>query len=412
MSKPTFSAVGPALGYYYQAIYALKVLFDEEDINSCVSIETLDDVTIESTSRKELHQLKHSMQDNSKISIKSDNLWKTLRVWSEYISFESGDTCSFTLSTVATLDAGNALSVLLELGTDRTALLNILIEEAHRILSERDLEEQKQKHNSTSQKEKLPYEARYKGCQSFLNLAQPQKKLLIEKIILNPGSFSIEEANTMVCNKIKNAVKPESISLLAKAILAWWDREAVESLTGERTRQIFKTELLEFISKKNAELHTDPFTDDLGDLALPALINPSPVHKKQLEIISASEPQKRRSYDTEMKARIQRDFWMQNKISTIEKIKRYDERLVTEWSYVFDEMCCDAASLTETELQKKGRELLEWSHVQAHQQVQSISSSYTNPDLIRGSYQMLSSTKAIGWHAHYKILIQDKDGES
>lgn len=411
MSESKHSAVGPALGYYYQAIYALKVLFEEDDINSSVSIETLDDVAVESGSRKELHQLKHSMQDNTKISIKSDNLWKTLRVWSEYLSQNAADQCLFTLSTVAKIEKSNALSVLVELGTDRTALLIILVEEAERILKERDLAKQN-KTGSDHTNAKLPYESKYKGCQSFLSLVEPKKKFLIERIILNPGSFSIEEANAMVCEKLKNTVKPENRELLAKSIIAWWDREAVESLTGERKRQIFKTELLEFLSKKNAELYIDPFSDDLGDLTLPSLTNPNPMHKKQLEIIAASESQKRRSYDTEMKARIQRDLWMQNKISTIAKIKRYDEILITEWSYKFEEMCCDTDSLSEIELKKNGRELLDWSHVHAHQQVQTISNNYSNPDLIRGSYQMLSGTKAIGWHPYYLNLIEDNDGES
>jgi len=413
MTENTHSAVGPALGYYYQAIYALKVLFEEDDINSCISIETLDDVVIENGSQKELHQLKHSIQKNTKLSIKSDNIWKTLGIWSEYLKFESGENFIFTLSTVAEIDKSNSLSILLNFGTDRSDLLIELNNEANRILNEREFVRLKNNSISSPDKNtKLPYENRFKGCEAFLNLSETKRKLLIDRIILNPGSFSIDGAIEMVCGKIKNTVKVEDKETLAKSIIAWWDREAVESLTGERRRQIYKTELLEFISRKNAEMYRDLFTDDLAELSIPKLLNPSPIHQKQLEIISASEAQKRRSYDTEIKARIQREFWMTNKISTVERLKKYDGLLINEWSYMFDEICAEAEVLPDSEIQKKGRELLDWSHTQAHNQVQPISNSYRNPDLIRGSYQMLSSIMEIGWHVNYKKLINDIDGKS
>ena len=60
------------------------------------------------------------------------------------------------------------------------------------------------------------------------------------------------------------------------------------------------------------------------------------------------------------------------------------------------------------ELKKeKGRNLLDWSHYQAHNDVDSISKTYSNKDLIRGSYQLLSKDKRVGWHCDFDLLIED-----
>lgn len=409
MDETPHSAVGSALGYYYQAIYALIFLFDADE-NASVGIETLDDVTIINGEKKELHQLKHSIQENPKISLKSDNLWRTLRIWSEYVVSESIDEVVFTLSTVAQLEDGNPLSVLTKLGSDRSDLTMLLIEEANRVLKAReDVLIYNNNLSLGSRSKVLPYETRFKGCEAFIKLPRLKQQTLLSKIILNPGCFTIDQAKKEVSERLKYTVMSENIDVIAKYTLAWWDREAVESLTGERNRQISKSELLEFISKKNAELYKTPFTNDLEDMELPAVINPDPIHFKQLEIIEATESQKRRSYKTEMKARIQRDIWMNNTISTVRKLDIYDQTLIEEWSYIFDDHCSNSMNLSEEEIKKKGRELLDWSHKEAHLQITPIVNTYTNPDLIRGSYQMLSSVLKIGWHVNYIKLITKID---
>lgn len=57
----------------------------------------------------------------------------------------------------------------------------------------------------------------------------------------------------------------------------------------------------------------------------------------------------------------------------------------------------------------KGRELLDWSHNEANAQVKAISQYYNNPDFVRGSYQMLSKDKRVGWHCDYNLLLQEND---
>ena len=105
------SAVGPALGYYYQAVFALISLFDSQNDNAFVSIETFDDVYHEDGVTKNLIQLKHKTTD-TKISIKDDDLWRTIKVWCDFIQTNDPQDGIFTLSTLASIDVNDSLNVL------------------------------------------------------------------------------------------------------------------------------------------------------------------------------------------------------------------------------------------------------------------------------------------------------------
>jgi len=403
------SAVGPALGYYYQAIFALISLLDSQNDNAFVSIETFDDVYHEDGARKILIQLKHKTT-NSKISIKDDDLWKTLKVWCDFIQSNDPKDGIFTLSTVASIDEDNPLNVLKSESEDRSKLETLLLDEAKRVIDERqNVKNENIDLLSRGQKEKkLPFETKYKGCEAFYSLTVTKRQALLKNTKINTNIFPISEASNEVVKRIKKSTKKNNQIVLAESIIAWWDREAVRSLTRERNECLYLSELQEFISRKNAELYNDGFTDDIDDVELPPPDMSHPAHIKQLEIIDATETQRRRSFNTEVKARIQRDIWMRNNFPSIFKLKKYDEALIDEWSYRFDEI---DDTISENEKRSEGRTLLDWSHSEANAQVKSISPNYSNPDLIRGSFQMLSKDKRVGWHCDYKSLISEDEDE-
>ncbi|WP_159023751.1 ABC-three component system protein [Formosa sp. L2A11] len=400
------SAVGPALGYYYQSIYALICLFESENEDSFVSIETLDDVYHEDGDKKNLHQLKHKTTTNTKISIKNDDLWKTIKVWCDFINNNDSTDGTFTLSTVASLDDKNPLNILKSKNGDRTELEKLLLEEAKRVIDSRKLIEKENIDllKAGKKEKKLKYESRFKGCEAFIKLGTKRTKLL-KNTIINTSVFSIENAQKEVINRIKKSVQPKNHIALAELIIAWWDRESVKSLTRERTESIYLSELLEYVSKKNAELYNDGFTDDIDEQTLPELDFTHPIHLQQLNIIDASPTQKRRSFTTELKARIQRGIWIKNNLPSSAKLHKYDKNLIEEWSYQFDEI----SESTEEGKKEKGRNLLNWSHSESINQLQNISPNYNNPNLIRGSYQILSKEKRVGWHQDYMTLINSKN---
>lgn len=400
-------AIGPALGYYYQAIYALFTLIQSKNDNAFVSIESLDDVYHEDGEQKSLIQLKHSIKLDTVITIKSDQLWATLNVWCDHIAINNVDDGIFTLVTVASLDEGSTLNILKTKDESRDALEIELLAEANRVSNERKQVEiiNLQRRKNGEKEIDLPYANKYKGCEAFIGLFDQQRKALLKNMRLNTSTFTISEAKDEIIKHIRFFTQSQNYSALADSILGWWDREAVKSLTRERRDCIFFTELQEFISKKIAELYDDGFTDDLKDLELPQLQTTDPVLLRQLEIIGASKSQIRRSRQTEMSARIQRDIWMKNSLLAATKLKKYDEKLVNEWSYKFEEVEEKSPAYSDDQKKEEGRKLLDWSHFEAHNQIDTISKNYSNPDLIRGSYQLLSKNKTVGWHCDFKKLI-------
>lgn len=82
MEQNKHSASAPLAGYYYQFERALWHLATKYNI-SYVGIETLDDITVhDSNNNSILEQDKYSQSDcTSRISLKSEALWKTLHIW-------------------------------------------------------------------------------------------------------------------------------------------------------------------------------------------------------------------------------------------------------------------------------------------------------------------------------------------
>ncbi len=76
------SAEAAALGFYYQAFFALLTLMAQETDNAAVRIEQLDDVDLKVDGHNLLYQLKHSISyAPPPITLKSKALWHTVKVW-------------------------------------------------------------------------------------------------------------------------------------------------------------------------------------------------------------------------------------------------------------------------------------------------------------------------------------------
>ena len=76
-------ATDSAVGFYYQALFALLLLLDADD-GGVVSVETGDDIQV-SVSNPRLFQLKHSRAPRP-LTEKNDGFWKTLGTWMPKLS--------------------------------------------------------------------------------------------------------------------------------------------------------------------------------------------------------------------------------------------------------------------------------------------------------------------------------------
>jgi len=274
-----------------------------------------------------------------------------------------------------------------------------LVSEAERVRDERAKSKQQGKPEN-----KWPHAERAADCERFLLATPAERAALLKRIKTCPNSFNIAEATTELAKLFAHTVPKKVITELSKQILAWWDRQVVEALTGERGAALFAEEVRSEVTKRAAALHKGDFFDDtdtyLSDIA--------PLDKsvmQQLDLIDATQPQRKRVQPIEAAARAQRAAWMRADILKTVAIQKYDGRLIQEWSYHFDENVDKCNGASSDVKMSNGRELLNWSHFSAPLEVPRIDSKYDNPDFIRGSYLYLSGQGAVGWHPDYVELM-------
>lgn len=102
------AAAGPqALGYLYQAQYALYALLTADGEESALILEGLDDVELQSATVTELQQLKHHLSTTRQavLSNRSTDLWKTLRVWGDLLQKQQWDPLRTRLALITTATA-------------------------------------------------------------------------------------------------------------------------------------------------------------------------------------------------------------------------------------------------------------------------------------------------------------------
>jgi len=107
------SAEASALGFYYQALFALLVLFERDTDDASIGVEQLDDVQLKADGNELLFQLKHSLAEKPPpVSIKSRAFWKTIKTWIDVISEVSLPDTTFHLITVGSILENDPLRTL------------------------------------------------------------------------------------------------------------------------------------------------------------------------------------------------------------------------------------------------------------------------------------------------------------
>ncbi len=113
MSK--FSAQESSLGYHYQIRYALYLLLKAKDKDEpFIRLENLDDVEVGDLNKVELHQTKFHNANSANLTDASEDIWKTIRVWSEEATANNIDLNNVLLVLVTTSETSKD-SILYEL---------------------------------------------------------------------------------------------------------------------------------------------------------------------------------------------------------------------------------------------------------------------------------------------------------
>lgn len=393
------SADASLLGYYFQGMYALIRILDANDYDR-ISIETLDDVYLEGNV-KTLFQLKHSLTGKGKINEKSDGLWKTIRIWANMLKEEEIDEDTFFIFvTPLEIDANSSLTKLSENNSDRTQVMKALLLEANRVSTTREL--------AKTKKEKLPYNTRWPGCDAYLSLNPEQRINLVNKITIHPNNFNIKDIHKEVTAKVRNTVPIGIRPKLVERLISWWDRRVVLGLLNEASRDISKTELIQYIVTLIHELSEENLTDDFGERAEEADIpgELGGMMEAQIDLVNGGESRKKRAAVARWQARNQRDRWLEDDIINGIELIQLDDRLIRQWDDYFQTMKHDFDGEEEKVLTDEGRSLLDWSHRKAHIEVMPVRVGWRQPYLIQGTYQQLAEDLKVGWHPHFEDRLK------
>lgn len=398
------SAVPSALGYYYQGLYALLILFDAGD-DAAVSIETDDDVVLNDSVSK-LIQLKHSTEEKQPLSIVDVGFWKAIRNWN---ARHHDGTEQFVFITRAPVAADAKLAPLLSEGTDRTALLNEMVIEAERVIAERQQAEKDHKDPKT--KPKLPHQPRAKGCADFLALSYEQRRDLLKNILIVTSGVTAHEIPNQVDRRINNAAPPAIRVSVVERLIQWWDREIVLSLLNKRNRAIKKQELQSALNKFLIELSEYNLPDDFS-LGTPGSADDGITRtmQKQIEWVNGGASRLNRAAVARWRARNQRDAWVSYDVTIAKELDEYDKHLIECWEDNFKPAKEDCTSTEEAVRAKIGRDLLDWSHLKAHIEIRPIRRDWPHSYLIQGSFQQLADQEKVGWHPDYEEKLKDLKG--
>lgn len=391
------SAEAAALGFYYQAFFALLTLLGQETDNAAVGIEQLDDVDLKVDGHSLLFQLKHSISDAPPpISLKSKALWKTVKVWVDILPELTLSETTLHLVTVAKLGPDSPLNALTGLASERTELVEAMALEAQRVLDARAA--------AAKSGKMLPHADRVDGCLAFLALTETERLNLMRRTVIQPGSFAVGAIENNVAGHLK-LLPSDQRPAVAMRLIEWWDRQIVYSLCGKRERVISRSELQHQVSAIVSDIEQDKLLPDFELASPPNDYQPDGMLARQVQLVDGKTSDLSKAIREEWKAREQRAKWLNGSPAMAVTINDYDLVLEEHWSDRHCQMVEECAELDQEEKCQSGLKILRWTHEEAPGAVRPIAQGWNAAYYVRGSYQVLAIDLKVGWHADYAKLL-------
>jgi hypothetical protein len=380
-----FSANASALGYFYQARYALLLLLDAE-VGSEMSLEKFDDISFETSGTPiQLLQTKHHISSTGSLSNASVDLWKSLRVWSEGVAqkkFEPSDTI-LTLVTTGLASDNSAASKLRPITVSRRdvdSALTILLDTAQ---------------TSDSKTNKPAYDA-------FRGLQPRQQRALVNSINILDSSPNITDTESLILRKLRLTTRPKFLGLIFERIEGWWMSRVVKHLSRGSSNPILYGELQARVNDIQQEYFDDNLPIEFLQAIAPEetkLPHQERIFIEQLRLIMVREPRIRRAITDYYRAFEQRSKWVGDHLLCGEDLEEYEDRLVDEWERLHEIMREDLPDdATDEQKQEEGRKL--YNFIDTQKEIH-IRPRCTEPYVMRGSYHILANKCRVGWHAEF-----------
>ena len=388
MERGSHSAASSALGYLYQCRYALLESLNrlKKGQDFLVSIETLDDVVFEEVGEPpELLQTKHHLKSTGDLTDSSPDLWKTIRIWCEAITAGNLPEGSlfFLITTAQTADGSAAYYLKPD--------------------ASRKPESAVQRLNSTAESSASQDNALAYGAYRLLN--DEQKRQLIESVFVVDGAPNIHDLDAELKEGVYFAVEQRFLDSFLQRLEGWWYRLAVKHLIDSDAKPIMSEELNSEMTSLREQFKQEslPIDEDIMRASVDASGYQDRLFVHQLRLIKIGNPRIFHAIRNYFRAFEQRSRWVREDLLLIGELDRYEEALVEEWDILFQQMRDELGNIATEEAKKASAQALyRWVETGILPQIRNI----TEPSIARGSYQILSDAKRVGWHLEFRERLQ------
>lgn len=380
-------AAGSALGYYYQATWALLELLrrgpDMPDAR--ISIELYDDVAWDAAgTATERLQLKHHLNAAASITDKGADLWRTIGVWMDEASpgDPTGELLALVTTAVAPADSG--VYRLRPPTRDASEALS-LIEKAARESAAQDTADNRGR---------------------FLALSATDRQAFVLRMHVLDGQPPAVDIDDAVRKQLMWAMPRGRDDMFMEMLWGWWSGEVLGALSGRRG-SIGVGEVQDRI----AEIR-DQFAED----RLPTLLHLSDIDRDelaqllgdrtfvaQLRLIDWPENNLQRALIDYQRAVVHSTRWVEDDLIGLPDLLNFGLELIEEWKSEYEFMQQEIAEhATEQELKAAGVALLR-RLLESNQH--KVRPRYDEPFFARGKRHELADQLLVGWHPNYEAAL-------
>jgi len=383
-------AADPFLGYLYQLRFALLQGLKLRHVADGIAIELLDDVIVvdKNSNAQALHQLKHSIRQKASLGARSENLWKSIGNWSQRVTDNEIDidTTNLYLTTTGRI-------------TIQSPLFYLQLHQRDERLAQNELTESAK--SSTN-----PTVIRFAA--KFLGLSKKLQRTLLEQVIVLDSQVDILAAANEISSILAIASRPEDLAPFRHALEGWFFDRAILSITSPSLRIIRCQEI-----RSQCVTIRDQFATDLlpvfDGLTIPRdqLADDDPrKFVRQLQIINSARNRIRRAQSEHFQALTHRSKWSREGKIAVEELPKFDKRLIKEWE-IRHESVVERSRSGDSALEiSEADQLYAWVEQHAPSCTPLyIRSTFSEPFLIRGSFQMLADRLDVGWHPRYREIL-------
>ncbi len=383
--KTKYSASESLQGYLYQCRHALLLLLRRNRAAPSVrmSVEKFDDVAFDGGGQPlELIQTKHRTQPGN-LTDHSEDLWKTLRIWSEGVrdnEFLLPGTL-FSLITTQTAPDGGA-AALLRPGENRNpAKAMVLLVAAAKATTNAKLKN---------------------ACEVFLKLSAKKLNAMLSEVYVYDNAARIADLDKQLRQEIYYAAPLDRREAFQVQLEGWWFRRVIRHLTTPSQPPIRGIEL-----EREMERLKDGYADDNLPIEIPLPEPPTPPDPAndprefvaRLRRIGVPPARVRRAILDFYRAYVHRDRWAKDTLLRFNELEQYDERLLGEWERLCDDLFAELSAADDAEKARLGRHLYQRiDNDAAREVVFFIRPRCTEPSISRGTFHKLADEGKVAWH--------------